>query len=105
MDPTLTVVFDANEQLRNRTLNARNSLHRNHERVKNSRTRKIKTNTVYHSDYTLLIADTFYINIYSGAMLFQVIPIDMKNGTNLNLRARSYQNTRPITDEQLMDLI
>lgn len=45
------------------------------------------------------------MNIYSGAMLFQVIPIDMKNGTNLNLRARSYQNNRPIADEQLMDLI
>lgn len=33
----------------------------------------------------------FYINIYSDALLFQVIPIDMKNFTNLNLRARSYQ--------------
>lgn len=47
----------------------------------------------------------FYINIHSDALLFQLIPIDMKNCTNLNLRARSYQNTRAITDEQLMDLI
>lgn len=62
-----------------------------HERVKNSRSREIKKNTVFHGDYTLLIADIFYINIYSDALLFQVIPIDMKNFTNFNLRARSYQ--------------
>lgn len=30
-----------------------------HERVKNSRTREIKKNTVFHGDYTLLIADIF----------------------------------------------
>lgn len=30
-----------------------------HERVKNSRSREIKKNTVFHGDYTLLIADIF----------------------------------------------
>lgn len=41
-----------------------NQIDLHHNFVKNSRTREIKINTVYHGDYTVLIADIFFILIF-----------------------------------------